>query len=140
DGDGVYNEADGYIDHFVLVFAGKGQSSCQGLYSLDQKFTVNASADLFDTLSAQEQECAQRIWPHRFSLTANNGRGPEVEGYMNRRGGVPLKEGLWVYDYNMQSEYTSISTFIHEFGHSIGLPDLHARPTRHPPASWAATG
>src|SRR5690606_11223438 len=64
DGDGVYDEADGYIDHFVLVFAGKGQSSCQGLYSLDQKFTVNASADLFDTLSAQEQECAQRIWPH----------------------------------------------------------------------------
>lgn len=138
DGDGVYSEADGYIDHFVLVFAGKGQSSCQGLYSLDQKLNVNADAGLYDTLGPQEQECAQRIWPHRFSLTANNGRGPEVEGFVNRRGGVPLKEGLWVYDYNMQSEYTELSTFIHEFGHSIGLPDIYARLTSNSTASWEA--
>lgn len=138
DGDGRHAEADGYIDHFVLVFAGKGQSSCQGLYSLDQKFTVNASAELYETLTAPEQECAQRIWPHRFSLTANNGKGPEVEGFVNRRGGVPLKEGLWVYDYNMQSEYTPLSTFIHEFGHSIGLPDIYARQTSNSTASWEA--
>ncbi|MEX2367121.1 MAG: M6 family metalloprotease domain-containing protein [Pseudohongiellaceae bacterium] len=138
DGDGVYAEADGYIDHFVLVFAGKSQSSCQGLYNLDQKFTFNAEADLYDSLAPQEQECAQRIWPHRFSLTANNGMGPEVEGFINRRGGVPLKEGLWVYDYNMQSEYTSVSTFIHEFGHSIGLPDIYARQTSNSTASWEA--
>ncbi|MDT8398727.1 MAG: immune inhibitor A [Pseudomonadales bacterium] len=136
DGDGVRAEADGYIDHFVLVFAGKGQSSCQGLFSLDQKFTVNASADLYEQLQPQEQECAQRIWPHRFSLTKNNGKGPEVEGYVNRRGGVALKPGLWVYDYNMQSEYTTVSTFIHEFGHSIGLPDIYARQTSNSTASW----
>lgn len=138
DGDGVLDEPDGYIDHFVLVFAGKGQSSCQGLYSLDQKFTVNAPDDLYGSLSPQEQECAQRIWPHRFSLTANNGKGPEVEGFPNRRGGVPLKDDLWVYDYNMQSEYTSLSTFIHEFGHSIGLPDIYARQTSNSTASWEA--
>ena len=89
DGDGVYAESDGYIDHFVLVFAGRGQSSCQGLFSLDQKFTPNAESDLFERLQPQEQECAQRIWPHRFSLTKNNGSGPEVEGFVNRRGGVP---------------------------------------------------
>ena len=138
DGDGVYDESDGYIDHFVLVFAGKGQSSCQGLFSLDQKFTVNAPGDLFDQLQPQEQECAQRIWPHRFSLTKNNGKGPEIEGFINRRGGIPLKEGLWVYDYNMQSEYTNVSTFIHEFGHSIGLPDVYASQTNNSTASWEA--
>jgi bacillopeptidase F (M6 metalloprotease family) len=136
DGDGIYDEPDGYIDHFVLVFAGKGQASCQGLYKLDQKFNVNAPADLYDTLKPQEQECAQRIWPHRFSLTKNNGRGPMVEGFENRRGGVPLKDGLWVYDYNMQSEYTDVSTFIHEFGHSLGLPDIYAAQTSNSTASW----
>jgi M6 family metalloprotease-like protein len=138
DGDGVYDEADGYIDHFVLVFAGRGQSSCQGLYNLQQKFTPNAPETLYDTLEPQEQECAQRIWPHRFSLTVNNGMGPEVEGFVNRRGGVPVTDGLWVYDYNMQSEYTDVSTFIHEFGHSLGLPDVYARQTNNSTAAWEA--
>ena len=103
DGDGNYEESDGYIDHFVLVYAGKAQSSCQGLFNLNQKFTPDAPADIYDQLETTEQECAQRIWPHRFSLTKNNGRGPEVEGFVNRRGGIPLRDGLWVYDYNMQS-------------------------------------
>jgi len=138
DGDGNYSEADGYIDHFVLVFAGKGQSSCQGLFNLNQKFTFDAPSDLYDGLEAREQECAQRIWPHRFSLTKNNGQGPEVEGFTNARGGVPLTKDLWVYDYNMQSEYTSVSTFIHEFGHSIGLPDIYAAQTNNSTASWEA--
>ncbi|MES2625442.1 MAG: immune inhibitor A domain-containing protein [Pseudomonadota bacterium] len=138
DGDGQHDEADGYIDHFVMVYAGKSQSSCQGLYNLSEKFTADAPADLYDALSPQEQECAQRIWPHRFSLTKNNGLGPEVEGYTNRRGGLPLKEGLWVYDYNMQSEYTTVSTFIHEFGHSLGLPDIYASSTSNSTGSWEA--
>ena len=138
DGDKVYEEADGYIDHFVLVYAGKAQSSCQGLYNLNQKFTFNAPSDVYEQLSGQEQECAQRIWPHRFSLSKNNGKGPEVEGYINRRGGIEVKEGLWVYDYNMQSEYTNVSTFIHEFGHSLGLPDIYARQTNNSTASWEA--
>lgn len=136
DNDHVFNEPDGYIDHFVLVFAGKGQSSCQRLYALDQKLTVNANADSYNSLSPAEQECAQRIWPHRFSLTKNNGKGPTINATANRRGGVPLTDNLWVYDYNMQSEYTSISTFIHEFGHSLGLPDIYARQTSNSTASW----
>jgi len=138
DGDGVYAEADGYIDHFVVMYAGKSQSSCNGLFNLDQKFTADAPSDIYDSLSPQEQECAQRIWPHRFSLTKNNGKGPEVEGYINRRGGIPLQDGLWVYDYNMQSEYTNLSTFIHEFGHSIGLPDIYASSTNNSTAAWDA--
>lgn len=138
DGDGVFAESDGYIDHFVLMFAGKGQSSCQRQFSLDQKFTTSAASNLYETLQPQEQECAQRIWPHRFSLTVNNGKGPSVEGFANRRGGVALNNDLWVYDYNMQSEYTDISTFIHEFGHSIGLPDIYAQQTNNSTASWEA--
>ncbi|MBV1907312.1 MAG: immune inhibitor A [Pseudomonadales bacterium] len=136
DGDGKFDEADGYVDHFVLVFAGKGQSSCQGLFNLDQKFTSNAPVNIYETLHTKEQECAQRIWPHRASLRKNIGKGPEVEGFVNRRGGLALKPGLWVYDFNMQSEYTEVSTFIHEFGHSLGLPDVYARKTNNSTASW----
>ena len=39
DGDDNRSEADGYLDHLVIVYAGKGQSSCQGLYKLSEKFT-----------------------------------------------------------------------------------------------------
>ncbi|MDR2214152.1 MAG: immune inhibitor A [Pseudomonadales bacterium] len=138
DGDGVYEEADGYIDHFVLVYAGKAQSSCQGLFNLSEKFIADAPADLYERLSAPEQECVQRIWPHRFSLSKNNGHGPVVEGFENKRGGVALTEGLWVYDYNMQSEYTSVSTFVHEFGHSLGLPDIYASSSNNSTAAWDA--
>jgi M6 family metalloprotease-like protein len=138
DGDKVYEEPDGYIDHLVLVYAGKAQSSCQRQFSLDQKFVESAPATLYDTLQDAERECARRIWPHRGALPANNGKGPTVEGFANRRGGVPVTNALWAYDYNMQSEYTDISTFIHEFGHSIGLPDIYARQTSNSTASWEA--
>src|SRR5690606_11104080 len=108
------------------------------LFNLNQKFTQDAPADLYDSLSPQEQECAQRIWPHRFSLTVNNGQGPLVEGFVNRRGGVELQPGLWVYDYNMQSEYTARSACVHEFGGSLGLPDIYAAQTNNATAAGDA--
>lgn len=138
DGDNNLAEADGYIDHFVLMYAGKGQASCQGLFNLNLKFTLDAPADQYERLQPQEQECAQRIWPHRSSHSKNNGKGPIVEGMMNRRGGVPVREGLWLYDYNMQSEYTEPATFIHEFGHSLNLPDVYAASTNNSTGSWEA--
>ena len=104
----------------MIVYAGKAQSSCQGLYKLNEKFTVNAESDVFDSLPAAEQDCADRIWPHRSSLNRGLGKGPVLEGMVNGRGGHEIEEGLWLYDYNMQSEYTEVSTFIHEFGHSLG--------------------
>ena len=57
---------------------------------------------------------------------------------MNVRGGIDIGNGMWVLDYNMQSEYTEPSTFIHEFGHSLGLPDIYARATNNSTASWEA--
>jgi len=138
DGDGNRNEPDGYIDHFVLIVAGKGQASCQGLYKLNEKFTTNATPDTFDTLNVDERACADRIWPHRASISQNLDSGPTVEGQTNVRGGVDIGNGMWVLDYNMQSEYTEVSTFIHEFGHSLGLPDVYARSTNNSTGSWTA--
>jgi len=138
DGDGNRAEPDGYLDHLVIVYAGKGQSSCQGLYKLSEKFTVNADESVFDTLPQAERDCADRIWPHRSSLNRDLGKGPTIEGMTNGRGGIKIEDGLWLYDYNMQSEYTEVSTFIHEFGHSLGLPDIYASSTNNSTASWEA--
>ena len=138
DGDDERDEPDGYLDHFILVVAGKGQSSCQGLYKLGEKLNSNAASDAFFGLTQTEQDCADRIWPHRFALSQDLDNGPMVDGHMNVRGGADIGTGLWVLDYNMQSEYTEPSTFIHEFGHSLGLPDIYARATNNSTASWEA--
>ena len=137
DGDGDRDEPDGYIDHLVVVYAGKAQSSCHELYKLDQRFTANADESVFSTLNTDQLACANRIWPHRSSITENLSAGPTLpDGRQHRRGGVPIADDLWLYDYNMQSEYTDVSTFIHEFGHSLGLPDLYASRTNNSTASW----
>ncbi|MEH6589557.1 MAG: M6 family metalloprotease domain-containing protein [Halioglobus sp.] len=138
DGDGNLDEPDGYLDHFILIVAGKGQNACQGLYNLGEKLSVNAGPGAFSTLTADEQACADRIWPHRFTLSRNLGSGPAVAGQTNARGGIDIGNGMWVLDYNMQSEYTEVSTFIHEFGHSLGLPDIYARQTNNSTGSWEA--
>lgn len=136
DGDGNRDEPDGYIDHFVVIVAGRGQSDCQGLYKLDEKLSINAEPDAFADLTAEEQECAARIWPHRSSLPYNLDSGPVRGGVANARGGIDIGNGLWLLDYNMQSEYTEVDTFIHEFGHSLGLPDIYARQTSNSTGAW----
>ena len=136
DQDGIFEEPDGYLDHLVIVYAGGGQSSCQGLYKLHQKLNPNVGHDVFKTLNTQELECADRIWPHRFKVQRREGLGPIVKGKMVSLGGAPINPNLWARDYNMQSEYTEISTFIHEFGHSIGLPDIYARQTNNSTGPW----
>lgn len=136
DGDGVLDERDGYLDHFVLVFAGGGQSSCQRLFKIDDVLTPNVGPEALDRLSPDARACAERMWPHRFMVQKRTGEGPAVEGRTNARGGVPLRADLWARDYNMQSEYTDASTFIHEFGHSIGLPDIYARTSQNSTGGW----
>ena len=136
DQDGVYEEPDGYLDHLVLVYAGGGQSSCQGLYKLHLKLNPNVGPDVFKTLNKRELECADRIWPHRFKVQRREGEGPSVKGQVVALGGAPITDQLWARDYNMQSEYTEASTFIHEFGHSIGLPDVYARQTNNSTGAW----
>ncbi|MCA9543100.1 MAG: immune inhibitor A, partial [Myxococcales bacterium] len=136
DGDGILNEPDGYLDHLVLVYAGNGQSSCHGLYGLQRKLDPNADMDVLKTLDPRELECVDRLWPHRFKIQKREDQGPVVEGRMHVRGGMQIRPGLWSLDYNMQSEYTEPSTFIHEFGHSIGLPDIYARTSNNSTGGW----
>ena len=136
DGDGVYDEPDGYIDHLVLVYAGGGQHSCQSIFKLDEALNPNVGMEAYAALSPEHKACADRIWPHRSIVKRREGQGPTVGELVNARGGIPVKDGLWAADYNMQCEYTGASTFQHEFGHSIGLPDLYARTSSNSTGPW----
>ncbi len=137
DHDKNLDEADGYLDHFVIVFAGGGQSSCEGLHKVRDVLTSNVSMkEGSKLLSKAQRDCADRIWPHRSRAKANDGRGPTLAGLENPGGGVPVSDALWIRDYNMQSEYTGASTFIHEFGHSIGLPDVYSRTSSNSTGGW----
>ncbi|WP_370950094.1 immune inhibitor A domain-containing protein [Amycolatopsis sp. cg5] len=96
DGDGDFNEPDGYIDHFQIVHSGGDQ----------------ADGDPWQGEDA--------IWSHRGYAFKNYSSGPGS----NKLGGAPIGDtGLWVGDYTMQPENGGVSVFAHEYGHDLGLPD-----------------
>lgn len=95
DGDGNFNEPDGYFDHFGLVHAGPGEE---------------AGAD------------PNTIWSHRWYANFNQTQGPancKLGGY-----NLPGTD-LWVGDYTTEPENGAVGVFAHEFGHDLGLPDLY---------------
>ncbi|MDT0307837.1 immune inhibitor A [Streptomyces sp. DSM 44917] len=100
DGDGDFNEPDGYLDHFQIVHAGEDESAGGG---------------------AQGEDA---IWAHRWYafLDEIGQTGPEF----NPAGGTQIADtGLWVGDYTMQPENGGVGVFAHEFAHDLGLPDLY---------------
>lgn len=100
DGDGNFNEPDGYIDHFQVVHAGEDESAGGG------------------------KEGTNALWAHRwYAYGTNAGQtGPKN----NKAGGTQIgKSGIWVGDYTMQPENGGLGVFAHEYGHDLGLPDLY---------------
>ncbi|MFE9253095.1 immune inhibitor A domain-containing protein [Streptomyces sp. NPDC007088] len=100
DGDGNFNEPDGYIDHFQIVHAGEDESAGGGVQGEDA------------------------IWAHRWYAYGSNAgaTGPAD----NKAGGTQIGDtGIWVGDYTMQPENGGLGVFAHEYGHDLGLPDLY---------------
>ncbi|WP_172638902.1 immune inhibitor A domain-containing protein [Streptomyces tailanensis] len=98
DGDGDFNESDGYIDHFQIVHAGEDESAGGG---------------------AQGEDA---IWAHRWYAFGTNAgvTGPDN----NKLGGAKVGDtGIWVGDYTIQPENGGLGVFAHEYGHDLGLPD-----------------
>ncbi|MRK01436.1 M6 family metalloprotease domain-containing protein [Aeromicrobium sp. S22] len=98
DGDGDFNEPDGYIDHFQIVHAGG------------------------DEADGDPQQGEDAIWSHRWYAFGTDAglTGPA----QNRLGGTQVgNTGIWVGDYTAQPENGGLSVFAHEFGHDLGLPD-----------------
>jgi immune inhibitor A len=98
DGDGNFDEPDGYIDHFQIVHAGGDQADGDPIQGEDA------------------------VWSHRSFAFSNTTTGPEG----NLQGGTQIgTTGIWVGDYTMQPENGGIGVFAHEYGHDLGLPDLY---------------
>jgi immune inhibitor A len=98
DGDGDFNEPDGYIDHFQIVHAGGDQSD------------------------GDPQQGEDAIWAHRWYAynTSAGVTGPAT----NKAGGTQIGDtGIWIGDYTVQPENGGLSVFAHEYGHDLGLPD-----------------
>jgi immune inhibitor A len=100
DGDGNFNEPDGYIDHFQAVHAGSGEETGGGAQGTDA------------------------IWSHRwyawYSANGPDGTGP------NGLGGTRIgNSNYWIGDYTVEPEDGGVGVFSHEFGHDLGLPDLY---------------
>jgi immune inhibitor A len=114
DGDGDFNEPDGYIDHFQIVHAGG------------------------DEADGDPRQGEDAIWSHRWNAQIQPfGTGPDggapIGGVNVGEGGAPSNDGdvvlpdnptgIWVNDYTIQPENGGLSVFAHEFGHDLGLPD-----------------
>ncbi len=99
-GNGNFNEPDGYIDHFQSVHAGEGEETGGGAQG------------------------SNAIWSHRWYAFYNNigTTGPAF----NKYGGVQVGgSNFWVGDYTIEPENGGVGVFTHEFGHDLGLPDLY---------------
>ncbi|MGW3409733.1 immune inhibitor A domain-containing protein [Streptomyces sp. NPDC000888] len=100
DGDGNFNESDGYIDHFQIVHAGEDESAGGGAQGADA------------------------IWAHRWYAFGTDAGSTGPEG--NKLGGAAIGDtGIWVGDYTIQPENGGLGVFAHEYGHDLGLPDLY---------------
>ncbi|WBO66029.1 immune inhibitor A domain-containing protein [Streptomyces camelliae] len=98
DGDGNFNEPDGYVDHFQIVHAGEDESAGGG---------------------AQGEDA---IWAHRWYAFGTDAGATGPAG--NKLGGAPVGDtGIWVGDYTIQPENGGLGVFAHEYGHDLGLPD-----------------
>ncbi|ABC80604.1 immune inhibitor A domain-containing protein [Anaeromyxobacter dehalogenans] len=100
DGDGNFDEPDGYVDTVQFVHAGEGNEAGGGV--------------LGDAA----------IWSHSwYAFYQDVGvTGPAFNPY----GGIRIGESsYWIGKYTIQPENGQVGVFAHEFGHDLGLPDLY---------------
>ena len=98
DGDGNFNESDGYVDHFQAVHAGQGEEGGGG---------------------------EDAIWSHRWYVNGDDfgATGPRQD---NLAGGTQIGGSrFWIGDYTTEPENGGLGVFAHEFGHDLGLPDYY---------------
>jgi immune inhibitor A len=117
-GNGNFDEPDGFIDHFQIVHAGGDQAA------------------------ADPHQGTDAIWSHRWYASVQAG-GPGGLTGVNAGSGGPSGQipgtnppqfaatlpnnptGVWVGDYTIQPENGGLGVFAHEYAHDLGLPDLY---------------
>jgi len=105
-GNGNFDEPDGYIDHFQSVHAGAGQETGGGAQGDDA------------------------IWSHRWyvQLTPIGSGGPTLEDGTTvvPFGGTQIGGSrYWIGDYTIEPENGGLGVFAHEFAHDLNIPDLY---------------
>ncbi|MEJ2487570.1 MAG: immune inhibitor A, partial [Anaerolineales bacterium] len=101
DGDGNFDEPDGYIDHMNFLHAGEGNEAGGGALG----------------------DCA--IWSHSWFAFSNlvGVAGPSPEFLI---GGIQIGDSdFWLNKYIINPENGGVGVFAHEYGHDLGLPDLY---------------
>ncbi len=96
-GNGDFDEPDGYIDTFQSVHAGLGE---------------------------EEGGAPETIWSHSWyaHYELEGIAGPAF----NPLGGLKIGDSdFWVGKYTIQPEDGGVGVFTHEYGHDMGLPDLY---------------
>jgi immune inhibitor A len=109
DGDGNFNEPDGYIDHMQIVHAGG------------------------DEAAGDPHQGTDAIWSHRWYANLQAGGPGGLAGVqIGANGGLVSSSmvpnnptGVWLGDYTIQPENGGLGVFAHEYGHDLGLPDLY---------------
>lgn len=101
DGDGIFDEPDGYIDHMNFLHAGEGNEAGGGALG----------------------DCA--IWSHSwfafFNLIGVAGPSPDF-----LIGGLQIgASDFWLNKYIINPENGGVGVLAHEYGHDLGLPDLY---------------
>jgi len=99
-GNGNFDEPDGYIDTFQSVHPGEGNEAGGGALG----------------------DCS--IWSHSWFVypDVTGTVGPDI----NKDGGIQIGDSnYWVGKYTIQPENGGVGVFTHEFGHDLGLPDLY---------------
>jgi immune inhibitor A len=117
-GNGNFDEPDGFIDHFQIVHSGGDQAA------------------------GDPHQGTDAIWSHRW-YAAVQGGGPGGLPGVNAGSGGPSGQipgtnppqfaavlpnnptGIWVGDYTIQPENGGLGVFAHEYAHDLGLPDLY---------------
>lgn len=96
-GNGNFDEPDGYIDTFQSVHAGEGEEGGGAPWT---------------------------IWSH--SWYARYGDIGVTGPAFNLMGGIQVGgSDYWVGKYTIQPENGGVGVFTHEYGHDLGLPDLY---------------
>ena len=107
-GNGNFDEPDGFIDHFQIVHAGG------------------------DEAAGDPHQGNDAIWSHRWYAAVSGGGPGGLPGVNAGQGGtssglaIPNNPtGVWVGDYTIQPENGGLGVFAHEYAHDLNLPDLY---------------
>ncbi|HYI22558.1 MAG TPA: immune inhibitor A domain-containing protein [Candidatus Limnocylindrales bacterium] len=100
-GNGNFDEADGYIDHFQSVHAGEGEETGGG---------------------AQGENA---IWSHRSYVNSVPVGADGPVGFAPFGGARIGTSNYWIGDYTVEPENGGVGVFAHEYAHDLDIPDLY---------------